>query len=136
VQAYGEPKLSEAELKPAAEWLALLAEQDSPLEGALEKIYGSDESVLREQRGQMEAAVRRFIERFRPDRPVVICRAPGRINLMGRHIEHRGGDINVMAISRETVVVASPRTDDTVTLHNLAPSFTDRSFRISELLEQ
>src|SRR5690625_2381936 len=149
VQTFGEAKLSEAELKPADEWLALLTDSrsipalpdDEPdfgtdFQTTLKEIYGSDDAVIREQRGQIEAAVRRFIERFGPDRPVVICRAPGRINLMGRHVEHRGGDINVMAISRETVVVASPRTDDTVTLHNLAPAFTDRTFRISDLLEE
>src|SRR5690606_21172698 len=136
VQESGQPRVSPLALKPAREWLALLSHTATPLQGFLENIYGTDADVIAEQRGQMEAAVRRFIDRFGPDRPIVVCRAPGRINLMGRHIEHRGGDINVMAISRETVVVASPRTDDTVTLHNLSPTFTDRSFRISELLEQ
>ena len=36
-------------------------------------------------------------------------RSPGRINLMGRHIDHQGGTVNVMAVNREIIMVAAPR---------------------------
>ena len=54
------------------------------------------------------------------DRPVVLARAPGRVNLMGRHIEHRGGGVNVMAVAYDTLVVASPRDDDEIHYANCA----------------
>jgi N-acetylgalactosamine kinase len=41
---------------------------------------------------------------------VAIMRSPGRINLMGRHIDHHGGTVNVMAVNREIIMVAAPRT--------------------------
>lgn len=123
-----------AALRPAADWLRWLG--DPAAAKALTAIYGDDKQVCDAQIKQLAAVVHRFIERFGADRKALICRAPGRINLMGRHIEHRGGDINVMAISRETVVMAAPRDDDSVTLHNLNPEFSDRAFRIRDLLEQ
>ena len=74
----------------------------------------------------------RFIEKY-GDRKVLLTRAPGRVNLMGRHIDHRGGSINVMAIDRDTVFVVSPREDDTVNLSNLDSTYPDRSFTIGSL---
>lgn len=66
------------------------------------------------------------------DRPAVLSSAPGRINLMGRHIEHRGGGVNMMAIAARTSIVAAPRDDDTVNISNLDGRFPDASFRTSE----
>ncbi|MBO7214716.1 MAG: NTP transferase domain-containing protein, partial [Clostridia bacterium] len=40
-----------------------------------------------------------FISKY-GDEKVVITRSPGRVNLMGRHIDHRGGGINVMATDK------------------------------------
>jgi N-acetylgalactosamine kinase len=76
-----------------------------------------------------------FLKTHGPERSVVLARAPGRVNLMGRHVDHRGGYVNVMAISREVVMAAAPRDDDVVTLTNVDQrDFPDRSFRIGELL--
>ncbi len=74
-----------------------------------------------------------FIKRF-GDAKVVIARAPGRVNLMGRHVEHRGGGINVFATGCDTVMVAAPREDDTVRLADVEPGYPDVSFRIGETL--
>ncbi|MCQ2446395.1 MAG: hypothetical protein MJ141_05910, partial [Clostridia bacterium] len=70
------------------------------------------------------------------DKKVVITRSPGRINLMGRHLDHRGGGINVMATDKDTVFVASPRVDDRVFLTNTDPRYPDRVFSIGEELER
>lgn len=69
------------------------------------------------------------------DKKVVITRSPGRVNLMGRHIDHRGGGINVMAIDRDTLFVTSPRSDDTVRIANLDSSYPATSFSIGETLD-
>jgi N-acetylgalactosamine kinase len=86
---------------------------------------------------RLRAITADFIRRFGPRRTVAIVRSPGRINLMGRHIDHQGGTVNVMAVDREIVVVAAPRADDLVTLCNTNGSqFSEESFRISDLIAQ
>ena len=74
-----------------------------------------------------------FIKRY-GDKKVIITSAPGRVNLMGRHIDHRGGGINVMAVDRDTVFIVSPREDDTVNISNTDDTYPDRSFEISSLM--
>ncbi len=63
----------------------------------------------------------------------VITKAPGRVNLIGMHIDHQGGSVNPIAIG-ETRVIAQPRSDDSVILKNVNPKFGKRSFRISDIL--
>ena len=122
-------------LRPAREWLALLDEDGPALRHALAGVYGTDPAVLDERRGAMRQVVQAFIGQYGPERLTVICRAPGRINLMGRHVDHRGGFVNVMAINREALVAAAPRDDDVVRLRHLqVTQFPNREFRIYDLL--
>lgn len=74
-----------------------------------------------------------FIEKY-GDKEVVITRAPGRINLMGRHIDHRGGGINVMATDKDIVFVSAMREDDCVNITNISEAFPDKCFSISSVL--
>lgn len=39
--------------------------------------------------------------------PEALVRVPGRINLMGRHVDHQGGDVNMLALDRYLFVAAS-----------------------------
>ena len=71
--------------------------------------------------------IQRFIERY-GDRKAVLARAPGRVNLMGRHIEHRGGSVNVMAVEAATVFVASPREDDVIHLATVDSAYPEGEF--------
>ena len=73
--------------------------------------------------------VEAFIARF-GDRPCVVASAPGRVNLMGRHIEHRGGSTNMMATDQRLTLVVAPRADNLVRISNLDPAFPDAEFRI------
>ncbi len=69
-----------------------------------------------------------------PDAPAILVRSPGRVNLMGRHIDHQGGTCNLLAINREVVMAATPREDDRINLWNTAArDYPYRSFSISEL---
>ncbi len=84
---------------------------------------------------QIQDVLGAFITRYGPDRKVAIVRSPGRINLMGRHIDHQGGTVNVMAVNREIIMVAAPRADDVVWLVNTDGSrFSEQFFRISDLV--
>ena len=78
------------------------------------------------------AVIEKFIALHGRDRRAVLATAPGRVNLMGRHVEHRGGNVNVMGIDRATAFVAAPRDDDRVTLANLDAAYPPVGFSIGE----
>jgi N-acetylgalactosamine kinase len=127
--------LNQDTLKPIREWLHILNGAPVKLRSELRRLYGPDVSLAEERRQAMLRLLERAEESLGPERPVILCRGPGRINLMGRHVDHRGGYVNVMAISLEVLLVASPREDDTVSLRNLEDErFPHREFRISDLL--
>ncbi|MHA1148933.1 MAG: galactokinase [Promethearchaeota archaeon] len=49
---------------------------------------------------------------------IIIVRAPGRLNLMGRHIDHQGGNVNLLAIDKEFFITASIREDIKIIAYN------------------
>jgi len=124
-------------LKTPGEWVRILTGNLRASRSRLSKFYGPEETLIDERRKEMVRLVNAFAKRFGNDRPMIICRAPGRINLMGRHVDHRGGYVNVMAISREVLLAASPREDSIVTLRNLRGKlFAPRRFTITEMLSE
>ena len=117
-------------LAPASEWDKLLQNPSAAARRQFRQWYG-DEVPWQQIRNVLGA----FMHRYGAERPVAIVRSPGRINLMGRHIDHQGGTVNVMAVNREIIMVAAPRTDDGVTLANTAEAqFAEENFRISDLV--
>ena len=64
----------------------------------------------------------------------VIAKAPGRVNLIGMHIDHQGGAVNPIAIS-ETRVIAQPRSDDKIILKNM-PLSTGTKIMTNGFLEK
>ncbi|MCD4825206.1 MAG: NTP transferase domain-containing protein [Phycisphaerae bacterium] len=128
-------RLSKSMLKPAGEWLKILESNGPKWRRRMAKIYGPDESLLADRNGAMATLVKAFIKRHGPRRKTVLCRAPARVNLLGRHVDHRGGYVNVMAINREVLLAASPREDDLVTLRNTSVrAFPPREFRLLDLI--
>jgi N-acetylgalactosamine kinase len=126
------PKLDPGSCRPAAEWLRILQGNGPALRRILRRIYGDDDQLLAERVAAYRKVLTLFARRYGAQREAIVVRAPGRVNLMGRHVEHRGGYINPMAINREVLMVASPRDDDTVRLTNVdARVFPDHEFSIS-----
>ena len=80
----------------------------------------------------VERLVKRFIALY-GDKPAIIASAPGRVNLMGRHIEHRGGSTNMMATDQRMTFIVAPREDDLVRIANLDPAFPSAEFRVPRL---
>lgn len=112
------------------QWSRMFSAPSPGARRQLAECYGSDIPLP-----DLAAAVDAFVNRFGTSRPVSVIRSPGRINLMGRHIDHQGGTVNVMAINREILVVAAPRTDDLVTLANSdGRHFNEQTFRISDMI--
>ena len=84
--------------------------------------------------GQPARAVSGLREKIGAERTGVVVRSPGRINIMGRHIDHQGGTCNLLAINREVVLAASAREDDRINLWNVNDAdYPSRSFTFGEL---
>jgi N-acetylgalactosamine kinase len=142
--------------RPAREWQALFADLDpavpfsagesgEPPAGAgraalrayLAHTYGDHPALLAERTAAYRELLRVCAERLGAERRVLLARAPGRMNIMGRHIDHQGGACNLIAIDREVLLAAALRDDDVVQLFNVrADQFPGRSFSIGELLAQ
>ena len=117
-------------LAPAGAWVDLLQNPSAAARRQFRQWYGEEVPWQ-----QLRNVLRAFMHRYGADRPVAIVRSPGRINLMGRHIDHQGGSVNVMAVNREIILVAAPRSDDVVTLANTEGArFPEEAFRISDLV--
>ncbi len=121
-------KVSEHFMRTAAQYIADI--KSGNMDKTLSKLYADNLNV---QKQRYIDLLNKFIEKY-GDKKVVITRSPGRINLMGRHIDHRGGGINVMATDKDQVFVSARRDDDIVNISNLDPIYPDRSFSISETL--
>ena len=115
------------------EWIELLADRRSAPRRALAVTYGGDDFAV-EPAALCAHVVEEFGRAYGRDRGVIISRATGRINLLGMHVDHRGGSVNPIAI-KEVFFVAEPRDDDTVTLRNIeGGEFPEERFSIRECL--
>ncbi len=115
------------------EWKSVFEEWGEEIASRFNHIYGSDSDLIRKKRLTLLSMLETFYEMY-GDKPCVITRSPGRVNLLGRHIEHRGGSINVMSIDRETFLICGKRDDDKVNLANTDSKYLQKGFRIYETL--
>lgn len=67
--------------------------------------------------------------------PTHVAHAPGRVNLIGEHIDYCGLPVLPMAIQRRVSLLFRPREDDTVCLAGSHPAFGPREFRIGPEIE-
>ncbi|HPP01622.1 MAG TPA: galactokinase family protein [bacterium] len=100
----------------------------------LRSCYGSHPVLIERQRKRFWALLKAFRERFPETREVGLLRVPGRINLMGVHVDHRGGWCNYMPVARETLFCFAPRPDDRIAAKNLSPQYPDLEFSIQDEL--
>lgn len=115
-------------------WQEIFAGRSPGLKGFLHDMYGDDAGLREAKREQYLTSLEHYRQNYGAGDQVFIVRSPGRINLMGRHVDHRGGDVNVIAISDECVAVVSPRQDDIVELSNSMPDrFAENRFSIGEM---
>ncbi|MCZ6681204.1 MAG: hypothetical protein O7E52_28635 [Candidatus Poribacteria bacterium] len=118
----------------AREWLNAFQNNHRNVVSRMRQIYGENASILEARRSLYIKALRTFASHYSENQEVLIVRSPGRANLMGTHVDHRGGYLNYIAIDRETILVAAPREDGQVLLHNADEGFGPRSFHIGEKL--
>ncbi len=117
------------------EYLAKLEEFGTETVKQYKRIYGDSGALIyRRQKGHINALLQ-FAYAFGEERECLLVRCPSRINLLGMHVEHRGGYVNPIAIGSELVVVASSRRDDRFHIRNVESDlFPDTSFALHELL--
>jgi N-acetylgalactosamine kinase len=145
-RATGEPgrKLPAVEASPILcsihRWLNVLEEAKGgrgELIATLSAIYGEDPALLAERIESYQHALHYARKHLGPQAAVLISHSPGRINIMGRHVDHQGGRCNLMAIDREILAVVRPRSDDRIRLFNAdEDAFGPREFSLSELVAQ
>ncbi|MBN2023582.1 MAG: NTP transferase domain-containing protein [Pirellulales bacterium] len=129
------PKLQPNQYATVKQWLAKVEAFRPSLRRWLAGIYGRHESLHERKRADLAAVLACYGRRFGLDQRVCIVRAPGRINLMGRHVDHRGGHTNFLAIDRETLAVAGLADDDRVAAVSTEPrKFKPVEFNIAELI--
>jgi N-acetylgalactosamine kinase len=98
-------------------------------------IYGQDGALIEERARTFQDLLAQAARQLGPEAQVLLVRSPGRVNAMGRHVDHQGGHCNLMTIGYETLMVIHPRPDDQVHLHNTeSERFPDRAFSIGELV--
>ncbi|NIM49900.1 MAG: galactokinase [Gemmatimonadales bacterium] len=64
-----------------------------------------------------------------------VVRAPGRVNLIGEHVDYNGLAVLPMAIQRCVAILYRRRDDRTVRIANLDPRFTPRTFTLDTSIE-
>lgn len=78
---------------------------------------------------QVETLVQRFADHY-GRRPVVVVRAPGRVNIIGEHTDYNGLPVLPMAIDRHMLIAAAPRDDRRIYLANTDSRFAPRSYQL------
>ncbi len=112
-------------------WLKMINEFSPHVRKTFSAIYGTNKDILYERREAYLIALEKFVKVYGKNNDVIIVRSPGRVNMMGRHIEHRGGYTNYLTINREMLLVAGIRDDDVIEIHNVdARRFRPRKFSI------
>ncbi|MGC8668747.1 MAG: galactokinase family protein [Chthonomonadales bacterium] len=117
----------------ASEWLAMIDAGRSRLRQAVNLLYpsGSEQAAALIER--LRCALLLYLQEY-GDAEVVIARAPGRLNLMGRHIDHQGGRCNMVALDRDLLVVAGRRPGGQIAAANTAGAlYPKRAFHAAHL---
>jgi N-acetylgalactosamine kinase len=129
------PRLKKTQYCTVKDWLKKLKSETGSLKRWLNNIYGSHKTLHIKKITDIKKMLVCYSKNYGYDNKVCIIRAPGRINLMGRHVDHRGGYNNFLALDKETLAVAGLREDNNITAVNIEPrKFKPVKFNISELI--
>ncbi len=93
--------------------------------------HGSRDAAIGEAK-LFARLIERFAERFGPRRRVCLYESPGRANLMGMHVDHRGGIVNPVATRQRVRAVCARRDDDVICAHSLSPRYGEGELQLSD----
>ncbi len=121
-------------LQPVSTWIELIRDRNSDFISKLHQIYGDNDDLKTEAVRMCLCSLGAFAAKYGADRNVLTIRSAGRVNLLGTHIDHRGGSVNPIAVKHMWLVV-EPRDDDLVLAKNFESNdFPDEQFSISRCL--
>ena len=110
-----------------SKWKERLADRGNSLQEEFISLYGSAD-LIEKPIALLKRCIDAFGRSFGEDREVLVVRSTGRINLLGMHVDHRGGSVNPIAI-KETFFVVEPRDDDRIVLRDVnSDKFPEESF--------
>ena len=121
-------------LHPVAEWLDAARDPGSEFNRTLRRICADREGLREDAAHMCTRALEAFARAYGVDAKAIVVRSSGRVNVLGTHIDHRGGTVNPVAINHMWLV-AAPRDDDRVVAKNVeSDSFREEAFRIGACL--
>ena len=121
-------------VRPITEWISLVEDTNGPFHDRLDSIYGDDEVAKSKAAKMCLQALKAFLQEYGENCDVIVIRSTGRVNLLGTHVDHRGGAVNPVAIKQIWAVVQR-RNDDRVLVKNIeSDQFQDEEFCISRCL--
>ncbi|XP_068662207.1 galactokinase-like [Aristolochia californica] len=98
--------------------------QPVPIFSSLEPVYG-DGSLLEEAQLRFDKMKSKFVEVF-GHQPDVFTRSPGRVNLIGEHIDYEGYSVLPMAIRQDTIVAIRKHQPDESPKHLRIANVNDK----------
>lgn len=101
---------------------------NNELESAIYALYGTDSSA---QVSRYQRAIETFHRHFGHTDNIHIVRAPGRVNLIGEHTDYNHGYVMPAALDKDVVILARPRTDGMIHLHNMEDRFPPIEFPVA-----
>jgi N-acetylgalactosamine kinase len=124
------------ELHPVRRWIHVVEDAGSAFHQTLLGLCAGRADLCEEAGRMCLKALGAFVAAHGADRKAMVIRTAGRVNVLGRHIDHRGGSVNPVAVNHMWLI-AAPRDDDLVTARNVESGrFPDEQFRICECLPQ
>ena len=133
--------LSEKQFRPVQSWhedISLILKGENPENGLLDRfseLYCENIDDIKQHLELYIPLLECAENKIGEDKTVALVRSPGRLNVMGRHVDHQGGNCNLMTIGYETLMAVHPRDDDMVCLHHVdEDNFDSTGFSISELV--
>lgn len=76
-------------------------------------------------RARYENLINQFSGRF-GCQPTLVCRAPGRVNLIGEHIDYSGYGVLPMAIEQDVMIAATTNQSNELHVANILDAYTQR----------
>jgi galactokinase len=111
---------------------AASGEKNAFLDRAVARHGSRDRAVDAARR--FAALLEPFAKRHGPNRRVWLYESPGRANLMGMHVDHRGGIVNPVATAERVRAVCARRDDDLIRAQSLSGGFGEGEFSIAQRL--